>query len=148
MFNNLGYKMLPGVLVLLFFLVNLGTAHAATIASSQVGIVDYLYLLNHHPDAAKANEALRAEQEKIKQEFSDKSAGLSDKEKQELDRQLGQQLEQKRLALLKPITDSVNAAMKAVADEKGLTVVVYKNSVALGGIDITGDVLKKIASPE
>ena len=34
--------------------------------------------------------------------------------------------------------------MKAVADEKGFSLVIYKNSVALGGTDITLDVLQKL----
>lgn len=34
--------------------------------------------------------------------------------------------------------------MKAVAAEKGLAMVVFKNSVALGGQDITADVLAKL----
>ena len=69
---------------------------------------------------------------------------MSDKDKQALDRQLGQQLEQKRQELLKPIVDSINTAMKAVAAEKGLAMVVFKNSVALGGQDITADILAKL----
>ena len=32
----------------------------------------------------------------------------------------------------------------AVADEKGFSLVIYKNSVALGGTDITLDVLQKL----
>jgi len=143
MFNKRS-KIFPLILAVLLLIGAVDTAQAASAGLSQVGVVDYLYLLNNHPDTPKANEALRAEQEKAKTEFSDKSTDLSDKEKQNLDRQLGQRLEQKQLELLKPIAESVNAAMRAVADDKNLTVVVYKNSVALGGMDITEDVLKKL----
>lgn len=112
--------------------------------SPQLGVVDFVYLIDQHPDTPKANEALRAEQEQAKKEFEAKVATLGDKEKQELDRQLGQKLEQKRQSLLQPIAVSVNAAMKAVADDKGLIAVLHKNTVALGGIDITEEVLKKL----
>ena len=57
---------------------------------------------------------------------------------------VGQQLQQKRLELLKPISDKVVAAANEVAQEKGLSIVIGKNDVVCGGVDITADVLKKI----
>ena len=95
-------------------------------------------------DVAQANAALQTEQTQLRQEFTTKSAGLSDQDKQALDQQLGKQLAQKRQELFKPIADSIQVAMKAVADEKGFSLVIYKNSVALGGTDITLDVLQKL----
>lgn len=120
------------------------TAGAAP-AALPIGAVDYLYLINNHPDTPKANEALRGEQEQAKKEFDAKAPGLGDKERLELDRQLSLRVEQKRQELLKPITESINAAMKEVAEAKGLAMVLHKNTVALGGPDITEDVLKNIA---
>jgi len=113
-------------------------------AASTVGYVDFIYLVDHHPDTAKANEALKTEQQAVQKEFAERSAGLGDKEKQELDRQLGQRLEQKRLELLKPISDKVVAAAREVMDAKGLSIVIGKRDIVCGGVDITEDVLKKI----
>ena len=121
-----------------------GVAAAAPADNFPVGIVDFMFLINNHPDTAAANAALKAEQEQIRKEFETKSAGMNDKEKLALDRQLGQQMEKKRQELLKPIVDGINAAMTAVAAEKGLVMVVHKNSVALGGQDITAAVLAKL----
>lgn len=69
---------------------------------------------------------------------------MSDQDKQKLDQQLGQQLRQKRMELLKPISNKVVAAANEVAQEKGLSIVIGKNEVICGGVDITEDVLKKI----
>ena len=121
-----------------------GVAAAAQADNFPVGIVDFMFLINNHPDTAAANAALKAEQEQIRKEFETKSAGMNDKDKLALDRQLGQQMEKKRQELLKPIVDGINAAMTAVAAEKGLAMVVHKNSVALGGQDITAAVLAKL----
>ena len=121
-----------------------GVAAAAPADNFPVGIVDFMFLINNHPDTAAANAALKAEQEQIRKEFETKSAGMNDKDKLALDRQLGQQMEKKRQELLKPIVDGINAAMTAVAAEKGLAMVVHKNSVALGGQDITAAVLAKL----
>ena len=137
-------RVLPFVMVMVLGLGLTGVAAAAPAENFPVGVVDFMYLVNNHPNTAAANAALKTEQEQIRKEFETKSAGLSDQDKQALDRQLGQKMEQKRQELLKPIVDSINMAMKAVAAEKGLAMVVFKNSVALGGQDITADVLAKL----
>lgn len=134
--------LLPVLLAAAVFLGAAGTAQAAP--ASPVGVVDYRYLIDNHPDTPKANETLRLEQEQARKEYAEKAAGLGDKEKADLERQLNQRLEQKRQELLKPIAAQTDAAMKAVMDAKGLTVVVFKNTVAMGGVDITADVLKKL----
>ena len=120
-----------------------GAAQAAP-ADFPVGVVDVLYLINNHPDTAKANEALKVESDTLLKEFQTKSAGMNAKDKQALDQQLGQQIELKRQELLKPIVESVGEAMKKVAAEKGLVMLVHKNSVALGGNDITAEILQKL----
>ncbi len=137
--------LLPFVLAGLLCLGWTGMAAAAPADNFPVGIIDFLYLINNHPDTAAANAALKAETEQIRKEFETKSVGMNDKDKLALDQQLGQKIEQKRQELLKPIAESIGAAMKAVAAEKGLAMVVHKNSVALGGQDITADVLAKLA---
>ena len=138
-------RVLPFLLAIVLGLGLTGVASAAPAENFPVGIVDFLYLVNNHPNTSAANAALKTEQEQIRKEFETKSAGLSDQDKQALDRQLGQKMEQKRQELLKPIVDSINMTMKSVAAEKGLAMVVHKNSVALGGQDITADVLAKLS---
>ena len=121
-----------------------GNVQAAPAAIASVGYVDVLYLINQHPDTAQANAVLKTEQDAVKLEFETKSPGLNDQEKQNLDRQLRQRLDQKRLELLKPITDKILVAANAVVAEKGLAIVISKNEVVCGGVDITADVMKKI----
>ena len=110
-------RVLPFVLVMVLGLGVTGVAAAAPAENFPVGVVDFMYLVNNHPNTAAANAALKTEQEQIRKEFETKSAGMNDKDKQVLDRQLGQQLEQKRQELLKPIVDGINTAMKAVASD-------------------------------
>jgi outer membrane protein len=137
-------RIFPALLILCLLLGAWGTAQVAPAAAGLMGYVDFLYLVNRHPDTALANAALKTEQEAAKQEFESKANGLSDKEKQELDRQLGLRLEQKRLDLLQPISAKVVAAANEVAKEKGLSIVIGNKEVVCGGVDITADVLKKI----
>lgn len=111
--------------------------------ASTVGIVDYGKLVDQHPDAEKADAALKAETDQARQEYDSKAATLNDQEKQQLGKQLSQRIEMKRQQLLGDIMDKVDAAIKAVADEKGLTVVVLKSAAVAGGVDITNDVIAK-----
>jgi len=138
-------RVLPFLMTIVLSLGMTGVVSAAPAENFPVGIVDYLYLINNHPNTSAANAVLKTEQEQIRKEFETKSVGMNDQDKQALDRQLGQKMEQKRQELLKPITESINAMMKIVAAEKGLAMVVHKNSVALGGQDITADVLAKLS---
>jgi len=137
-------RLFSAILTLCLLLGVWGTAQAASAATGPVGYVDFIYLVDHHPDTASANAILKAEQEAVRLEFQTKVAALSDKEKQELDWQLGQRLEQKRLELVKPISAKVVVAANTVANEKSLSIVIGKNDVVCGGVDITADVLKKI----
>lgn len=121
------------------------SAFSVAQAAGPVGYLDFPYLINQHPDTAAANAALKTEQEAAKQEFDSKSAGLSDADKQNLARQLDQRIEQKRQELLRPIAAKVTAAANEVAKAKGLSIVIGKNEVVCGGVDITTDVLKKIS---
>jgi outer membrane protein len=121
-------------------------ACAAASAPAQIGIVDYTYLIDHHPDTPKANETLKVEREQAQKEYTEKSAVLNEKGKQELQNQLNQRVEQKRLELLQPIADKINDAIKAVAAAKKLTAVAYKNTLAYGGVDITQDVADKLGA--
>lgn len=61
---------------------------------------------------------------------------------------LQQARELKRAELNTVLTDSVNGAVKAVAEEKGLPIVVRKEIVLYGGTDVTDDVLTKLNEAE
>ena len=121
-----------------------GSAYASSVTSSTIGVVDYQLLINQHPDTQKANVAFQAAVDQAKKDYADKSVNMSDQDKKALDQQLAKQVDQVRQDLLKAIQDKVNAAVKQVADADGLTVVVSKNVVVYGGMDITADVMKII----
>ena len=78
----------------------------------------------------------------MKKDFESKSASMNDQQKQEYYQQIQQRLQNKERELLGPIFDKINAAVKKVADAKGLTIVVEKSNVVYGGQDITDEVIK------
>lgn len=112
--------------------------------ASNVGKVNYDEAVRACPEFATAAQTMQTESEQAKKEFDAKSASLNDQQKQELYMQLQQRLAAKQSELLKPIDDKVQAAIKDVADARGLVVVMPANMVVYGGQDITDDVKKKL----
>ena len=131
---------------LLFSLItitNPSPTHAAA-ATLPIGIVNYQLLVNQHPDTAQANAEYQTAVKQAQDDFNAKSANLSDADKKALFQQTQQGLQQKQQELLNAIRAKVNAAVKEIADAKGLAFVADKSLAIYGGQDITDDVLKKI----
>lgn len=138
-------------LVFVFSVVALAVSQSgSSIASaagspSSIGTINQQLIVSQHPDMAVAKEAMQKEIEAAKADFDAKSASMNDQEKQAYYQQLQQRLANKEKELIQPIFDKVDAAIKSVAEAKGLSVVLDKNNVVYGGQDITGDVVKKIS---
>lgn len=123
---------------------NPNTTYAAA-AASNVGVVNYELLVSQHPDMAAAQQTMDAAVAQAKSDFDSQSVNMNEQEKQALNQQLQQRLNQKKQELLGPINDKIMAAIKSVADAKGLAIVVTQDSTVYGGQDITNDVGKIIA---
>ncbi len=117
---------------------------ASAASSSNVGVVEYDQIMVQHPDMKNLDEQMKAAVAEIKAEFDEKSAGMNDQEKQDYYMQCQERILQRREELLAPVVASVDSAIKAVADKKGLSVVLAKAAVVYGGQDITKDVIAQI----
>lgn len=118
--------------------------HAAPANNSAVGMVNFQMIVVSSPDMDGVKTAMQAEVDNAKKEFDDKAKDLPDAEKQRYYAQLQDRLAQKERELMAPVLDKVTAAIKKVADSKGLTIVVDKQTVLYGGVDITDDVIKNL----
>ena len=121
-----------------------GTGVASAASSSNVGVVDYRQFttLKIYTDAgAEMQKAVQQAQ----QEFNEKSANMSDEEKQAYYQQTMERLQQQNTDLMEPVQKQVEDAVKAIAEAKGLSVVLNKDTVVYGGTDITQDVIKKLS---
>lgn len=126
-------------------LVQTGTGFTASAApASNVGKVNYQRLINASPDLAKFQETMQAEVEQTQKDFDEKSKTMNDQQKQDYSNQLRERLALKDQELRVPILNKIEAAVKAVADSKGLSVVLDVNNIVYGGQDITEDVIKKL----
>ena len=125
-------------------LTQTGSGIASAASSVNVGIIDYTMVLNQHPEVENFQNQMNAAIEEIRKDFEEKSAGMTEQEKQDYYRQCNQRLEQKRMELTEPLEKSVEDTIKKVADSKGLSVVIEKAAVVYGGTDITQDVISKL----
>lgn len=110
--------------------------------SSDIGVVNYQALVMQHPDTQIINAAMENEVGAAKKEFESKAANLPQEEQQKLYMQLQERLAKKNNDLMTPLMDKINAAIKKIADTKGLSIVVEKQGVVYGGTDITEEVIK------
>lgn len=118
---------------------------ASAASSSSVGTIDYQQVMAAHPDVQNLQGQMETAIADIKKEFDEKSQGMNDQEKADYYRQCQERLAQKQQELLDPIRNAVDAAIKKVADKKGLAVVIDKMAVIYGGQEITADVITELS---
>ena len=118
----------------------------ASAAASSVGVVDYRQVGSQHPQLAAANAEMQKASQEAQADFETKSASMNDQEKSDYYQQTMQRLQQKNEELMEPIENSIQDAVKKVAEKKGLSVVIEKGAVVYGGQDVTQDVIKELGS--
>ena len=114
-------------------------------AQGNIGIIDTQKILQAHPDMEGARQKMQLEEQKAKQDYEDNGKSLPEAEKEQYIQKLQQQLAKMEHETMGPIGTQIDAAIKKVAEEKGLTVVLDKGGVITGGTDITEDVVKEIS---
>lgn len=125
-------------------LTQTGTGIASAASSVSVGVIDRDQVMSQHPDGQSVENQMRAAISEVQRDFEEKSAGMTDQEKQDYYRQCQQRLQQKQQELLEPLIKSIDDTIKKVADAKGLSVVIEKAAVVYGGQDITQDVISRL----
>lgn len=119
---------------------------SAASSESAIGVVNYQMLLAQSPDISGVQEAMKQEIATQQKNFDEKSQNMNDTEKQRYYQQLQEVIANKEKDLMEPVFQKIEAAIKKVADKKGLAVVVEKNTVVYGGLDITDEVAKTLQS--
>jgi outer membrane protein len=141
-------KQLMAVVVALFVCLGYSGAMAPTMAyaADTIGYVDYSRVFSHHPDFASARAALSLEDEKAQKEFREKAPSLDDNGKRALNNQLTERMAKRERELFNPIEEKILKAVREVAKERGISVVLQRQMVIVGGVDLTNDVLKAVSA--
>lgn len=144
------------VLIVAAFLVALGTetsafaaapakAPAARPVAETIGVVDSIQVSNSHP-------ALKSTREKLAALYRQKDSEATAAAERETDpAKKAQVVQAKRLEyaqeeqkLMEPIARDCDQAVRTVAKNKNLTIVVSSAFVLYGGVDITQDVIQQL----
>ena len=118
---------------------------SATSSESAIG-VNYQMLLSQVPDLQNVQASMKQEIDNAQKDFEEKGKTMNDTEKQRYYQQLQERLANKNNELMEPVYKKIDATIKKIADKKGLSVVVDKNTVVYGGLDITDEVSKALQS--
>jgi outer membrane protein len=110
--------------------------------SFSVGYVEMQRALDNHPRKASSERALQEFFQAKQREFQERSKAMTAFQRQELDRQLQQEILQKRGELLGGLDKEIRAAVEQVAKQSNVTIVLDRSVVLFGGVDLTEAVIK------
>jgi outer membrane protein len=138
-----------------FFVIGSVAAHAAT----SIGYIDVQKVFKEYKETSKAQAQVSKQEEDFKKEYDDAQKKLSDAEKngtkrdelEKMRKDLEDKLSPKRQVLVdlnEKLTGKLQAdilsATKDVAKKVGIDIVVDKQVIITGGVDITEMVINKL----
>lgn len=112
--------------------------------SMTIGYVDMPRALDAHPGKPSAEAALRDYAQAQVADAQQKMKTMNAAQKQDLQRQVDQDIFKKRAELLGGLDKDIRAAVEKVAKKQGISVVLSREVVLYGGVDLTDQVVKAI----
>jgi outer membrane protein len=140
--------MVLGVLSVLGMVCLAGAAYAAAAAApagDKIGVIDSQEIISKHPafeEAAKQLQQTGRQKESEAKTMADKETEPAKKAQAVQTKRLELAREEQRL--MEPIFKDCQEAVRVVAKQKNITLVLEKASVYFGGTDITDDVVKQL----
>lgn len=129
------------VLAFAFSALIAGTALAADV----MGCVSPQKIMFQHPKFAQVQKQIKEMTEKKQKEAKDAIDKESDdKKKAQIYQTKRQEVAREEAKLMEPLFKDINLAIRTVANAKKVTVVVDKDAVFFGGLDITQDVITEL----
>ena len=113
-------------------------------SNQAVGILDVNKVMNEAPKVKQYQEQLNVKGKELSDTIEKDKASISAEEFQKRQEAAYGEFLKTKQDLEGQIDSSIKQALDQVVKEKKLNVVLYKNSVAQGGTDITDDVIKKM----
>ncbi len=146
-------KKLSGIILLLtaaLFVCGLLTPAPALAAKAKpqpgqtVGYVHRQQVFAGYPGIQELMQQIQTMRTEAQKDYDTRSKDLPDAERRALSDAIAREEARKEDALMKPVGEKIEASIKAIAEERGLTAIIDADIVIYGGIDITADVIAKI----
>ena len=133
------------LLIGLFGMLNpLDNLMARDNASGRIAYVDVQKVFNVHPDKVSAEKELNEVAQSMQSELEKKAKDLAKDEQQALLKQYQSKLSQQEQELIQNVLIKIEEAIKEVARENEVRMVLDKKNVIYGGYDMTQDVINYI----
>lgn len=113
-------------------------------SNQAVGVLDVNKVMSEAPKVKQYQEQLNVKGKELSDTIEKDKASISAEEFQKRQEAAYGEFLKTKQDLEGQIDSSIKQALDQVVKEKKLNVVLYKNSVAQGGTDITDDVIKKM----
>lgn len=113
-------------------------------SNQAVGVLDVNKVMSEAPKVKQFQEQLNVKGKELSDTIEKDKASISAEEFQKRQEAAYGEFLKTKQDLEGQIDNSIKQALDQVVKEKKLNVVLYKNSVAQGGTDITDDVIKKM----
>ncbi len=136
-------KKFPFVFVLLAALTLVLAGVAA--ADEKIGVADMQKVLANHPRYEQVSKRIEAVYRAKEQELKTALEKVTDKQKgSDTIEAKRREAAEEAMKLQEPIYKEMRAAVRTVAKNKGLTVILDSAAVHFGGIDITQDIIAEL----
>ena len=112
--------------------------------SFTIGYVDMVKAVDAHPRKASAEGALKDYAQSQVADAQQRMKGLSVGQQQDIQRQAQQQVLKKRQELIGGLEKDIRSAIEKVAKAQGVGIVLSREVVLYGGVDLTDQVIKAI----
>ncbi len=113
--------------------------------SVTIGYVDMQRALDAHPGKAAAESALRDYARAQIADAQQKMKNMTPAQRQDLQRQVDQAIFKKRAELLGGLDKDIRNAIQKVAKQQGIGIVLSREVVLYGGVDLTDQVTKAVS---
>ncbi|MCE5286874.1 MAG: OmpH family outer membrane protein [Pelosinus sp.] len=120
------------------------SAEAVNPAMQNVGIVDVNKVVVESPKLKELQDQLNEKGNELSSQLEEDKANLSPEEFQAKQQAAYDEFMQIKQGMEKQFDELMQQALAEVAKERQLSVILYKNGVAYGGVDITKDVINKL----
>ena len=112
----------------------------------KIGKINIDKVIKESPKAQEIQNQLDKESERIrdKYNFDEEDQDLNEEEKKANQQKAIQEFVKVKQDLEKELNDKIETAIKGIAEEQNLDIVLYEQSVKYGGIDITQDVIEQL----
>lgn len=143
-------KIIMLLIIVIILITGVGTTFAAvqpsssTTQSGEIGIINVDIIMKQSSKVTALQEELNQKGKELSNQLEAEKPNLSPEEFKLHQKAAYDDFLKIKQDLEAKIDLSIKQALAEVAQEKKLTVILYKNSVAFGGVDVTLDVIAKM----